>query len=160
MATSSETGTQLSCLSLKGGLLAFHRPDFHGVILRHLSSHCRTYTGKRLVSYSHTSSPQPVTKLYFRDGTTATCDVLIGADGVKSAVRSARVKELAALAQAEGRDEEAQKLLAAGSPKWSGTVAYRALIPAEALRQHVPQHQVLNQPMVVSTLDATVQLGS
>ncbi|TBU57688.1 FAD/NAD(P)-binding domain-containing protein [Dichomitus squalens] len=141
-------GASFYTLSTPGGLLAFHRPDFHGVVLRHLSSQCRTHTGKRLVSYSHTSSPQPATKLYFRDGTTATCDVLIGADGVKSAVRSALVRELAGIVRAEGKVEEAQRLLAAGAPKWSGTVAYRALIPAEILRQRAPQHQVLNRPML------------
>lgn len=78
------------------------------------------------------------------------CDVLIGADGVKSSVRSAVVKELAAVAQAEGRADDAQRVLAAGAPKWSGTVAYRAVIPSDTLRRHAPQHQVLERPMLVS----------
>ncbi|KAI1796790.1 FAD/NAD(P)-binding domain-containing protein [Ganoderma leucocontextum] len=132
------------------GLLAFHRPDFHAVLLRHLSPQCHTHTSKRLVSYSHTISPQPATKLYFQDGTTAVCDVLIGADGVKSAVRSALVKELAAVARAEGKPEDAQRLLAAGPPKWSGTVAYRAVFPSDTLKRHAPHHQVLEKPMLVS----------
>ena len=139
-------------------MLAFHRPDFHAALLRHLSPQCHTYTSKRLVSYSHTISPQPATKLYFRDGTTAVCDVLIGADGVKSSVRSAVVKELSVVAQAEGRHEDAQKLLAAGPPRWSGTVAYRAVIPSETLRRHAPRHQVLEKPMLVSEPQAVVDV--
>ncbi|KAM5530141.1 hypothetical protein V8D89_016197 [Ganoderma adspersum] len=141
-------GINFYTLSTPGGMLAFHRPDFHAVLLRHLSPQCHTYTSKRLVSYTHTISPQPATKLYFRDGTTAVCDVLIGADGVKSSVRSAVVKELAVVAQAEGRAEDAQRVLAAGAPKWSGTVAYRAVIPSDTLRRHAPQHQVLERPML------------
>lgn len=49
--------------------------------------------GKRLDSYVDASEAEgkPIT-LNFQDGTSAICDVLIGADGVKSAVRTALFK--------------------------------------------------------------------
>ena len=53
------------------------------------------YTSKRLTSYSQSSSRQHPVRLEFQDGSTAACDVLVGADGVKSAVRAVLVRELA-----------------------------------------------------------------
>ncbi|RDX50877.1 FAD/NAD(P)-binding domain-containing protein [Lentinus brumalis] len=141
-------GVNFYTLSTPGGLLAFHRADFHGVLLRHLGRHCGKHTSKRLVSYTQSRSRDPSIRLDFQDGSSATCDVLIGADGVKSAARACLVEELAAVARAEGRHQDAQKVLAAGPPKWSGTVAYRALFPSQTLRQRLPSHRVLENPML------------
>ena len=52
-------------------------------------------------------------KIYFKDGTTATADVVIGADGVHSVVR----------AHLLGKE--------AAKPVYAGSVAYRALVPME-----------------------------
>ncbi|KAI0358146.1 FAD/NAD(P)-binding domain-containing protein [Trametes cingulata] len=142
-------GVDFHTLVTPGGMLAFHRADFHGVILRHLSPRCRTYTRKRLVSYhQNTSSPHSIITLYFKDGTSATCDVLVGADGVKSAARRTMVEELATAAKVNGRPDHVRKLQDAAPPKWSGTLAYRATIPANKLRSLLPDHRVLENPMV------------
>lgn len=137
-------------------MISFHRPDFHSVLLRHLPASCKAHTSKRLVSYTQSpsrsgrSSTSPTT-LYFQDGTHAYCDLLIGADGVKSSVRATLVKELASAAAEEDRMREAKDIQRAGEPLWSGTYAYRATIPVETLRARYPNHRVLTQPMVVST---------
>ncbi|WP_431873548.1 FAD-dependent monooxygenase [Amycolatopsis sacchari] len=55
--------------------------------------------------------PRPLVR--FADGTAATADVVVGADGIHSAVRGATVAETAA--------------------RFSGMCAYRALVPADAL---------------------------
>ena len=89
--------------------------------------------------------------LSFEDGTSTSCDVLIGADGLKSAVRASVLQERAYWAQSEGRPKEASELLAAIQPIWSGTVAYRALIPAEKLSALSPHHGALKTPTQVCT---------
>ncbi|KAI0630491.1 salicylate hydroxylase [Trametes polyzona] len=144
-------GVNFHTLVTPGGMLAFHRPDFQRVLLNHLSgATCRAFTRKRLVSYTQNNSPSsyPSVTLHFEDGMTAAYDLLIAADGVKSAARQTMVTELAAVARAKGKQEQAQRLLDAGPPKWSGTLAYRATIPSEKLRSLLPSHRVLENPMV------------
>ncbi|THG99814.1 hypothetical protein EW026_g2629 [Hermanssonia centrifuga] len=148
-------GLTFQKLITPGGLISFHRPQFQAVLLRHLSSSCNTYTSKRLVSYtqdtpdtlSANASISPI-RLYFRDGTTATCDLLIGADGVKSTVRATMLNHKAADLRAMGKVAEADEALAAVQPKWSGTMAYRAVIPADMLRSKHPRHRVLTTPHI------------
>ncbi|OBZ74163.1 Salicylate hydroxylase [Grifola frondosa] len=150
-------GLSFYTLETPGGMISFHRAEFHNVLLRHLSPSCRTHCRKRLVSYSQPVSSssydphtflRPPVKLRFQDGTTAHCDLLIGADGVKSAVRMSLVHELSASARAGGRTHDAEDLLRAAEPRWSGMSAYRATIPAETLRMRLPGHRVLTDPMV------------
>ncbi|KAL7280677.1 hypothetical protein ACG7TL_005616 [Trametes sanguinea] len=142
-------GIDFYTLVTPGGMIAFHRADFHRVLLNHLSPRCRTYTKKRLVSYQQVAGQSPnLITLQFQDGTSASCDVLVGADGVKSATRRKFVEELASIARARGRSADAQKLSDLGPPWWSGTIAYRAIIDAERLRSLLPKHRVLNNPMV------------
>lgn len=132
---------------LSGSLVTFHRADFQQVLLRRLTSSCKTQCGKRLLTY--TQRPSEPIKLLFEDGSTATCDVLIGADGLKSAVRKTLMTEKAHLAQVDGRRAQAADCLASIDPLWSGTNSYRALIPAELLKTRYPGHRVFNQPMQV-----------
>ena len=130
--------------------MTVHRPEFQQILLRHLSPSARTYTNKRLFSYSQRSCGQKPVTLHFQDGTTATCDVLVGADGVKSATRAALVEELAQAASSVGRAGEAAAIREKAQPRWSGLCAYRTTIPAEALRSRMPTHTLLREPMAVS----------
>ena len=54
--------------------------------------------------------------MFFADGSTAVADVVVGADGVRSAVRASMLS-----------DEERVE------PKWSGVIAYRASITRDVL---------------------------
>ncbi|KAG1717600.1 hypothetical protein EDD22DRAFT_964616 [Suillus occidentalis] len=120
-------GFHLFDMVTKGNQLRFHRADFHGYFSR---------ISRRLPDRSRKS---PIT-LIFRDGSTATCDVLIGADGVKSAVRPCMMRELA-----EGMDSDSkQSVLSCSNPIWSGVTAYRTLISAEKLRARCPDHRVFS----------------
>ncbi|KAH9847299.1 salicylate hydroxylase [Lenzites betulinus] len=143
-------GVNFHTLATPGGMLAFHRPDFQRVLLNNVSGAvCRAFTRKRLVSYTQSTPPSyPAVTIQFEDGTSAVYDLLIAADGVKSAARRVLVQELAAAAKAKGQHEQAQKLQNAGYPKWSGTLAYRSTIPANRLRSLLPNHRVLENPMV------------
>jgi salicylate hydroxylase len=137
-------GVELFDLMTKGKLMRFHRADFHGVLLSFLPPSCTTHNAKRLISYTQPSEDcsrnSPIT-LTFKDGSTATCDVLIGADGIKSIVRPCMLRELA-----EGMDpDEKQSVLSCMNPIWSGVAAYRTLVSAEKLRARCPDHRVLRE---------------
>lgn len=125
------------------------------MLLKRLGPQCRKFTNKRLISYTQSKSRQPRVQLYFQDGSTEMCDVLIGADGVKSTARNCLVEELAQIARSEGRHHDAQKVLASAQAKWSGTIAYRSIISAEKLRGVSPDHRVLEHPMLVCLQVAT-----
>lgn len=69
------------------------------------------------------SSAEGAVKLHFADDSTATADVVIGCDGIKSAVRSAMLK-------GTGKSIE---------PTYTGDYAYRALVPTEAAKKVLPE---------------------
>lgn len=83
--------------------------------------------------------------LAFADGTSAMCDLLVGCDGIKSVVRAQMVRTKAA--------EDAQpNLLRLIEPKWTGTIAYRGLIPSTDLPGvDGERHRTLRTPMMVRT---------
>jgi salicylate hydroxylase len=110
-----------------------------------------THNAKRLKSYIQSRSGFSPITLTFTDGSTAACDVLIGADGIKSAVRSFMLRELA-----ESVDSGAkQSILSCINPVWSGVTAYRTLIPAEKLRARCPDHRALQESLQVSIVAVT-----
>lgn len=137
-------GIELFDLITKGKLMRFHRADFHGVLLSYLPPSCTTHNNKRLISYTQLledcPSKSPIT-LTFKDGSIATCDVLIGADGIKSAVRPCMLRELSEVVS----PDEKQSVLSCMSPIWSGVTAYRTLISSQKLRAHCPDHRVLRE---------------
>ncbi|OJA17894.1 hypothetical protein AZE42_08682 [Rhizopogon vesiculosus] len=136
-------GTELFELTAKGHLMRFHRPHFHGVLLSHLPSTCTIHNAKRLKSYTQPtdcSRNSPIA-LTFTDGSTAMCDILIGADGIKSAVRTCMLRELAESVE----PGEKEFILSCIKPVWSGVTAYRALVPAEKLRACYPDHRALRE---------------
>ncbi|KAF9524405.1 salicylate hydroxylase [Crepidotus variabilis] len=138
------TGVEFYTLKTQGHLMTFHRPDFQKVLLSHLPASYQIHCSKRLRSY-YQRNGHPIT-LLFEDGTEATCDVLLGADGLKSAVRRSLLGEKVHRAQKEERWTDAADLTALIEPSWSGTNAYRALVPGDMLRSKHPNHRVLTQP--------------
>ena len=114
--------------------MLFHRSDFQGMILRRLPPSVRVHLSHRLVGFSEsprvsstssssssfpsssssTTADSTEIRLEFENGATATCDVLIGADGLRSRVR----RGLADLAEAEvaaARSAETQSARSGGS---------------------------------------------
>jgi len=73
------------------------------------------HVNKRLVKVEKLSDEEM--KLEFQDGTTATANLVIGADGIHSVVRSGYLND---------------------DPIFSGIVAYRGLIPMEKVREFWP----------------------
>ncbi|KAL5522589.1 hypothetical protein ACEPAG_8606 [Sanghuangporus baumii] len=138
------------------GTITFHRADFQQCLVEHLDPNViHTHFSKRLVGYSLPSkdvdTPGRIT-LKFKDGSEAQCDVLIGADGIRSATRHTMLELAAQEIQHRGIDGEmqlAETLMSPGKldPIWSGSVAYRALIPREQLAAMNPSHGALNRMM-------------
>ena len=92
------------------GQQSVHRAHFLNELVKSVPSE-RAHFNKR-IDQIQDKEDGPV-KIHFKDGTTATADVVIGADGVHSVVRAHLLGEEAA------------------KPVYAGSVAYRALVPME-----------------------------
>lgn len=132
-------------------LVTIHRPDFLRILLESGPKTYRTHFQKRLLSY-HDSGAGPIT-LNFKDGTVATCDVLVGADGIKSAVRANMYEKLASQLESANSyctNDRSEAMRRNTHPTWTGQVVYRSLIPREALENAYPNHHSLSVPTLVS----------
>ena len=117
---------------------SFHRAELQKTFLELVQPPRKVRLGKRVLAYEQSDSG---IELQFQDGTTATCDVLMGCDGIRSGVRGAMYSQLADAAQRAGRPEEAAKLRTHKSAVFSGEEMYRCLIkkdelPPGALKNH------------------------
>lgn len=139
------TGNNFYKLQTHGSFLTYHRPDFQQVLIDNLPSSVKITYCKRVQSYSQSIKDGNVT-LEFVDGSTVTHDLVIGADGIKSAIRKVVLEEQAAKATAAGREEEAKELLNSIEPIWTGIVAYRNLIPTERLVKYKETHPETRVP--------------
>ena len=114
----------------------FQRAVLQQLLAKHLDAGDKIHFSKRLSSYSESTPTNPVT-LNFKDGSTATCDLVVGSDGIRSAVRRTMYNELATEAETRGKSEEAARLHAMVEPVFSGQVAYRGMVPTSALSEEV-----------------------
>ncbi|EKM61811.1 uncharacterized protein PHACADRAFT_248683 [Phanerochaete carnosa HHB-10118-sp] len=94
--------------------MGVHRATFLDALVHHVDP-ARAHFHKRCTHITHSADGD--TTIHFQDGTTATADVVLGADGIKSAVRRF-------VAGTSGQDVDP-------NIKFSRTRCYRALIPAE-----------------------------
>ncbi|KAI0088036.1 FAD/NAD(P)-binding domain-containing protein [Irpex rosettiformis] len=117
----------------------FHRAHFLNVLVDQIPSSI-AHLGKRLRAYTQNSPSEPIT-LEFADGTTATCDLLVGSDGIKSAVRRCMYEGKAAVT----RNAELLKHI---EPRFSGWVVYRTLVPVEKLTKDGESHRIFHTPMM------------
>ncbi|KAI5117340.1 hypothetical protein M0805_001945 [Coniferiporia weirii] len=145
----NEEGVPFYDMIVPTGSLFFHRAEFLNALVKRLDPETSSaHFSKRLISYSLPSkfaSNEPIT-LNFKDGTTATCDVLIGADGIHSATRHTLLELAAENAEMIGNEEgkeTARTLRTMLDPIWSGSVAYRAIVPREMLERINPTHSAI-----------------
>lgn len=112
-----QSGRILSATPLKGALHAaygagyygFHRADLHQVLQRAVPAAC---VRQGVKCSSVRAGPQGATVL-LEDGSEMASDVVVGADGVHSAVR--------------------ESLFGPQSPRFTGNVCWRGLVPAEVM---------------------------
>ncbi|KAJ6500108.1 FAD/NAD-P-binding domain-containing protein, partial [Mycena vitilis] len=132
-------GFKWNFIAMPYGCIRFHRAHFLDAFVDQLPEGIAHF-GKRLVSYDKGASGE--IGLAFADGTSAVCDLLVGCDGIKSVVRARMLRAKAA--------EHAQpQLLSLIEPKWTGTIAYRGLIPSTELPYvDGERHNTLEKPMM------------
>ncbi|EJC97543.1 FAD/NAD-binding domain-containing protein [Fomitiporia mediterranea MF3/22] len=133
------------------GNLSFHRAHLLNALAVNLDADTTvSHFSKRLVSYEMADRPDAVKDstitLFFKDGTFATCDVLIGCDGINSAVREKLLQSAARDAQGRNDFEVAATLREHIKPVWSGSVAYRGIIAREVLAEVNPKHSAIFTP--------------
>lgn len=125
---------------------SLHRKDLQSILLRRVPPGI-THLGKKLTRYEYVSPLGPIV-LHFSDNTTVECDVLIGADGIRSAVRAQIMREAAELARAKPELEDYTPYHRHILPRYSGTIAYRALVNPVKLAMRNPNHPMLHSAQV------------
>ena len=139
-----------------GGVLRIHRADLQRSLLQHLrltgsgipiNKTCTLHLSHKLVDYkfSPPNFSSGSLKLYFENQVDRTCDILIGADGIKSTVRRLFLTRMP-------NPEKYQEFL---DPTWTGSLVYRGLVDAEELRKVYPGHRALNHPGIMVSADSS-----
>ncbi|KXN92248.1 Salicylate hydroxylase [Leucoagaricus sp. SymC.cos] len=147
-------GFKVMDLVTKGGALRIHRADFQRCLIQHLPLHnskiipinsrCTLHLSHRLIDYNDpppspsNSFSSPVI-LYFENRCSTTCDILIGADGIKSTIRRLFLQRM----------DDPRKYERFIDPTWSGAVAYRGLIAREELGKVFPGHRAFDHPGIM-----------
>lgn len=118
-----------------------HRGDLIRTLQRRVPSR-NIHLGKQLRKYSRGDTNSPLT-LEFSDGTHASCDVLIGCDGIRSVTRGQMMRQ-------EAERTRKRDFLRYIDPRWSGTITYRSLVPSARLAARNPNHSLLTGGQIVS----------
>lgn len=123
----------------------YHRAHVLELLADMLPKHV-AHLGKRVTAYKALGNASSPVEVAFADGSTVTCDVLVGCDGIKSVVRRCMFESLAA-----GGQPDMRKYI---EPIWTGEILYRALIPSEQVPR-LPdgrKHPLLRDPIMVSSI--------
>ncbi|KAL1937333.1 hypothetical protein VTO73DRAFT_13846 [Trametes versicolor] len=139
-------GYEFGRAMVPNGSTTMHRADMVDVLVKHIPPSCTIHTSKRLLSYTSAAADANGTLVYtlhFADGSTAEADVIVGGDGIKSKVRAAMYDFAHARDCAKGMKREECERCGRATPKWTGTVGYRFLIPSERMREVNPEHHAL-----------------
>lgn len=126
-------------LIIPGEYATYHRADLQEILLNHISSFVQCHLNHRLVNYNESKEE---IELEFKNGETASCDILVGADGINSVVRKVF------LARIHGLDSSSEEAATNSAPVWSGTSVYRGLVDSELIKRELPNHSALTTPLM------------
>ncbi|TBU59381.1 hypothetical protein BD310DRAFT_1010505 [Dichomitus squalens] len=141
-------GYEFGRVMVPSGSTTMHRAEMVDILVRNIPASCAVHTSKRLVKYTDSGTSYT---LHFADGTKATADVIVGADGIKSKTRAAMydyAHQRECAKKGIVKKEECERCKKA-VPKWTGTIAYRYLIPSESLREIEPKHHALECVLIM-----------
>ncbi|MNZ84962.1 Salicylate hydroxylase [compost metagenome] len=123
------------------GQSSVHRADFLDALVTHLPEGIAQFS-KRATQVEQQGDE---VRVLFTDGTDYRCDLLIGADGIKSALRSHVLEGLGVAPQA---------------PRFTGTRAYRGMVDSlrlrEAYRAHGIDEHLVDVPQMYLGLDGHI----
>ncbi|RPD62093.1 FAD/NAD(P)-binding domain-containing protein [Lentinus tigrinus ALCF2SS1-7] len=136
-------GISIDDIKLMETSFTFHRAALQKILIEQVQSTHTIHLRKRLASYAQ-SKDGPI-ELRFQDGTTATCDLLLAADGVRSAVRASMYSQLADAASTSGKADEAAELRTYVEPVFSGTIIYRTIIRLDDLPEEAKAQPVFHK---------------
>ncbi|TFK18990.1 salicylate hydroxylase, partial [Coprinopsis marcescibilis] len=138
-----DQGVHMSDLWMKGGTMRFHRAELQMSLMSLVGS--QVQLNRRLSSYTEY---QNHVELLFADGSLVNCDVLVAADGIRSATRkqylSSVRRELKAKEEMKRPEQEGEDT----DPVWSGTLAYRGLLAHEKIEREFPGHRGMTRPVI------------
>ncbi|KIK66775.1 hypothetical protein GYMLUDRAFT_239006 [Collybiopsis luxurians FD-317 M1] len=118
-----KNGFTFQKLYVKGGALLFHRQAIQKTLFKNVPDFCKIHLSHRLIQCEE---GEDSVKLIFQNGTETICDILVGADGVKSTVRQAVTND------------------GIFDP---GIYIVRGLIPRDTLAKAYPGHRNLKDPV-------------
>ncbi|KAF9477282.1 FAD/NAD(P)-binding domain-containing protein [Pholiota conissans] len=123
-------GVSFHDVIMEGGSTTFHRADLQQALKDKMTG--RLHLRHRISSVEERGDEVVI---HFQDGSSATCDLLVGMDGIKSTVRKSLLLK--------------QNLPNSPSidPVWSGIIVYRGLVSRDALKRALPGHLALTTPM-------------
>ncbi|KAK7056367.1 hypothetical protein VNI00_002921 [Paramarasmius palmivorus] len=121
------------------GPLTLPRPTLLDLLQTRLTDRCTIHTSKHVQSYEQDSAGTVTVK--FKDGSSATADILVGCDGVHSDTRATMYQNFAKVDPTKRYEEFCE-------PKWSGTLAYRGLVAKAELSKAYPDHQALSNAKI------------
>jgi salicylate hydroxylase len=137
-----------TCL-FSADFLLLHRSTLIKTLLDNLPPPpiCRIHTSSRVTGYSDFKPGENdgLVTLHFADNSTKEADVVVGADGIRSAVRDYMFPG--------GVHVDAAGEKHVVGPKWTGVVAYRTLLTRSMLEcLHKDSHRLPTAPRVVCFL--------
>jgi hypothetical protein len=121
--------------------LSMHRQDMMAILQKHILPSCTLHLSKRLIS--HTSNDAGRVTMTFDDGTTASTDILVGADGLRSPTRRC-------MYEAAAQSAKDPELLRYQDAVFSGETVYRNLVPTSKVLERYPDHPVVGRILTVS----------
>ncbi len=145
------------------GLIGFHCGQFLEALVAHLNPERVTiHFDKHLVTYFQEEGAGSPVEMQFMSGTTATADVLIGSDRIRSAVWHIILESLEVKLGATGLKKDwvlSSTLQNSINLVCSGLVTYCGIIPCAKVEEAHPEMQVLLGPVIVNSLLALLLVG-
>lgn len=133
-----------------------HRADLIKVLVNNVPDRYTTHYGKKLLRYSEARDEHGAVShlvLCFSNGTEVEADVLIGADGIRSAVRGC-MYDLVHASDCMSDTERAHcPRCSTATPTWDGIVCYRTLVSTEKLKKLNPAHEAFTSSLCVCVMD-------